>query len=184
MKRSNFILTALLSIPAITFAKFGDFKMNARPKNGIVIRANESRFYGEQKTVKDEIGRCVISSVDTHGDLLIVAPSENTFEFKGGPPLHIHKFQDEVFFVTKGEFLVQLEDQLIKVKTGDSIFISRGTRHTYANPIENNPGSIIAIHQPAGKTEAFFNYLCTTGKMSEEELDPDSPIVGPPIRLE
>lgn len=88
------------------------------------------------------------------------------------------------FFVASGEFIIQLEDELITVNTGDSVFIPRGTRHTYANPIEDNPGCIISIHQPEGKTEAFFNYLCNNGKMPKEDLDPDSPIVGPPINLD
>lgn len=101
MKRNNFILTALLSIPVIACARFGDIKFSKRPKKGIVIGANESRFYGKQKMVKNEIGRCVISSVDTDGDLFIMAPTQNSFTYKGGPPLHIHKLQDEVFLCCK-----------------------------------------------------------------------------------
>ena len=180
MKRRNFLLSSLLTIPAISFAKFSK---KDRPKKAILIRANESRFYGEQKTVKDTIGRCAVSSVDTDGDLLMVVPGDKAFVYKGGPPLHIHKYQDEVFFVCQGDFLIQTGDEVHKVSTGDTVFIPRGTPHTYSNPIENNPGSLISIHQPAGKTEAFFNYLCTYGKMPTTDLDPDSPIVGPPIKI-
>ena len=183
MKRRNFLLTALLSIPAITLAQTKKIIRGKRPQKAILVRADESRFFGEQKTVKDAIGRCVVSSADTEGDLLIVAPGAKTFAFKGGPPLHIHKFQDEVFYVGQGEFLVQVEDRVHTVKTGDTVFIPRGTPHTFANPIENNPGNLVSIHQPAGKTEDFFNYLATYGKMPDKDLDPDSPVVGPPIDL-
>jgi len=183
MKRRNFLFWGFLSIPAISFANVKDYVKRKRPKKAILVRANESRFDGVQTMVKDAIGRCVVSSADTDGELLIVAPGNQTFAFKGGPPLHIHKYQDEVFFVAQGEFLVQVGKDVHVVKTGDTVFIPRGTPHTYANPIENNPGSIISIHQPAGKNEAFFKYLCTYKKMPEKEIDPDSPVVGAPIPL-
>ncbi len=183
MKRRNFVLTTLLSIPAVAFAKFENLKVSQRPKKGILIRANESRFDGKQETVKDAIGRCLVSGADTDGELLIVAPGEKTFAFKGGPPLHIHKNQDEIFFVAHGEFLIQIDKEILTVKTGDTVFIPRGVPHTFANPIENNPGSLISIHQPVGKNEEFFKYLCTHGKMPDYEIDPDSPVVGPPIKL-
>lgn len=183
MKRRNFLLTALLSIPAMTFAQTKKIISRKRPTKGILVRADESRFFGEQKNAKDAIVRCVVSSVDTEGDMIIVASSEKGFAFKGGPPLHIHKLQDEVFYVGQGEFLVQLEDEVYTIKTGDTVFIPRGTRHTYANPIENNPGNLISIHQPAGKTEDGFNYLVTTGKMPDPSMDPNGVIVGPPIDL-
>lgn len=183
MKRRLFLLGGACAVPAVSFAKFEPFTRLTRPQKALLIRANESRFDGEQRTVTDAIGRCVVSSVDTDGDLLIVAPGDKTFAFKGGPPLHVHKFQDEVFFVAHGEFLVQVGEVVHTVKTGDTVFIPRGTPHTYANPIENNPGSLLSIHQPAGKTEAFFKYLCTNKKMPTTELDPGSVVVGPPIAL-
>lgn len=91
MKRRNFVLATLLSIPAVAFAKFEDFKISKRPKKCVLIRANESRFDGQQETVKDAIGRFLVSGADTDGELLIVAPGEKNFAFKGGPLLHIHK---------------------------------------------------------------------------------------------
>lgn len=183
MKRRNFVLSTIFAFPVTAFAKFSSFAKLQRPKKGILIRANESRFDGEQKTVKNVIGRCLVSSADTDGQLLIVAPGEKTFAFKGGPPLHIHKYQDEVFFVASGEFLIQIDKEVHTVKTGDTVFIPKGVPHTFANPIENNPGSLISIHQPAGKNEEFFKYLCTYEKMPDYEIDPDSPVVGEPIKL-
>lgn len=184
MRRRNFVLTTLLSIPAVVAAKFESFRKTERPKKGVLIRANESRFDGKQQTVKNVIGRCLVSAADTDGELLIVAPGEKTFAFKGGPPLHIHKYQDEVFFVASGEFLIQIDKEVVSVKTGDTVFIPRGVPHTFANPMANNPGSLISIHQPAGKNEEFFKYLCTYEKMPDYEIDPDSPVVGAPIKLD
>ena len=184
MKRRNFVLATILAIPATAFSNLSKFVRSKMAKQPFIVRANESRFDGIQKTTPDAIGRCVVSGADTNGELLIIAPTAKTFAFKGGPPLHIHKNQDEIFYVANGEFLIQLDDLVHKVSSGDTVFIPRGTPHTYANPIENNTGSIISIHQPVGKNEEFFKYLCTYGKMPENEIDPDSPIVGPPIKLD
>lgn len=184
MKRRNFVLATVLAFPVTAFSNLGKFVKDSFVKKPFIVRSNESRFDGVQKATPDAIGRCVISGADTQGQLLIVAPTSKTFAFKGGPPLHIHKNQDEIFYVAQGEFLIQLGDLVQKVSTGDTVFIPRGTPHTYANPIENNPGSIISIHQPVGKNEEFFKYLCTYGKMPEVEIDPDSPVVGPPISVD
>lgn len=184
MKRRNFVLSTILAIPVTAFTKLGKLIKSDRTKKAFIVKSDESRFDGIQKVTPNAIGRCVVSGADTNGELLIVAPTAKTFAFKGGPPLHIHKNQDEIFYVAHGDFLIQLGDLVHKVSTGDTVFIPKGTPHTYANPIENNPGSIISIHQPVGKNEEFFKYLCTYGKMPDKEIDPDSPVVGPPIKID
>ena len=183
MKRRHFVLSTLLSLPTLAFARFTGTGSSRRRKQAVVLRADQSRFDGETKTVKDAIGRCLISAADTDGNMLIMAPGPVSFVHKGGPPLHIHKYQDEVFFVAHGEFLVQVGNDVHKVATGDTVFVPRGTPHTYANPTAGNPGSLISIHQPVGKNEEFFKYLCTYGRMPDKEIDPDSPVVGPPIAI-
>ena len=65
MKRRNFLSWGFLSIPAISFANVKNYIKHERPKKAIPIRANESRFDGVQTTVKDAIGRCVVSAADT-----------------------------------------------------------------------------------------------------------------------
>jgi hypothetical protein len=105
MKRRYLLLSALFSLPDAAFATFQRAESRRRLKKPVVLRANQSRFDGETRIVKDAIVRCVISTADTDGDLLVMASGDATFGRKGGPPLHIHKYQDEVFFVVPGEFL-------------------------------------------------------------------------------
>jgi len=121
MKRRNFLSTALLSIPAFSFGKILDFKIFKRPLKGIFIKANE-------------LLRCVVSNKDSDGQLLMGTTMPNSLKYKGGPPLHIHKLQDEVFFVVSGEFLIPLDKEIFMAKAGDAAFIPRGTPHTFANP--------------------------------------------------
>jgi len=159
MKRRNFILTGLLSIPAISFGKILDFKVFNRPLKGIFIKANESRFDGVQKTITNDLLRCVVSNKDSDGQLLMGTTMPNSLKYKGGPPLHIHKLQDEIFFVVSGEFLIQLDKEIFMAKAGDAAFIPRGTPHTFANPHENNPGSLISKWKHISKPSLQENFL-------------------------
>jgi len=80
MKRKNFLLSSLLTIPAASFAGFRNF---IRPKKGIKINAAESRFDGQLKSGDTSAALCKISSVDTDGDLSFFAPGEKAFAAKG-----------------------------------------------------------------------------------------------------
>ena len=188
MKRRNFFLTSLLTIPAVSFA---NFKNKTRAKKGILTRADESRFNGELKTNDTSPQLCKVSSSDTDGDLLMIGPGAKAFNATGGPggpPLHIHLYQDEIFFVTAGEFLVKVGDDEFHLKEGDTVFAPRQVPHTFTH-LTDKPGKLFTIFQPAGKMEDFFIKLnALTGppvpdvfiKLFEEH---DMKIVGPPLTV-
>lgn len=55
MERRKFLLASLLAAPLTTLAKFNFLPkkdLSERPKNGFVVRANESRFFGKKNIVK------------------------------------------------------------------------------------------------------------------------------------
>lgn len=169
MKRKNFITTALLAIPALSFAnRFGAKQKGTsvdRPiKNGFIVRTGESRYGGKTTKPTNAFLHCKISSVDTDGKLFIQTSTPTVFKTKGGPPPHIHKYEDEIIYIVSGEFVVYLNGKNFTVKSGDTVFIPRGTLHMVTNPIENNPGTLITIFQPAPKkVEDFFNYISVHG---------------------
>ena len=185
MKRRNFMVSALLAIPAVSIAGAGFTPGNntVRNKKGFFVPAGESRFNGVQKKVGNDILRCVVSCEDTDTDLLMGTTTANALIEKGGPPLHVHPNQDEILFVVSGEFIIQIGDEIFKAKKGDTAFIPRGTHHTFANPVENNPGMLISIHQPGNKQiEADFKTIASGNFPASWENDPT--IVGPPIKLD
>jgi hypothetical protein len=72
---------------------------------------------------------------------------------------------------------------VFKAKAGDAAFIPRGTHHTFANPVENNPGMLISIHQPGDKQmEADFKTIASGKFPKSWENDPT--IVGPPLKVD
>lgn len=69
-------------------------------------------------------------------------------EITGDAKSHLHKYLEEVYYVTKGEGEILIGDKLIKVQEGDLIPIPKNTYHqlrkTNAKPFE-----IIFITYPA-----------------------------------
>lgn len=186
MERRNFILSALLAVPALSLAKSSFLKRDKpvlRAKKGFLIRADESRFNGEQKKVGNDLLRCVVSCEDSDTGLLLGTTTAKSLIGKGGPPLHIHTHQDEILFVASGEFLIQIGTEVFRAKAGDAAFIPRNTHHTFANPVENNPGMLISIHQPGDKQmETDFKTVASGQFPQSWQNDPT--IVGPPIKID
>lgn len=97
---------------------------------------------------------------DTGGDLCIY----DTFrESKGGPALHRHYFQDEWFYVIRGEFIAQVGDETVSLRSGDSAFAPRKVPHSFAN-IGEGEGQLLVLFQPAGTMEDFFKKMATLGR--------------------
>lgn len=97
MERRKFVLTsavcAAATLPIVALTQQGKQKTAKRSK-GFLVKAKESRF-GEKTIVGTSPNDIKVSTIDTGGDLTIF---EYTGNDKGGPPLHIHLMQDEVFF--------------------------------------------------------------------------------------
>jgi len=75
----------------------------------------------------------------------------------GGPPPHIHHFEDESFYILEGSATFQAGGQTIHVKPGDFIQIPRGTVHSLKNE-GNVQARALVIISPAGPTglQQFF----------------------------
>ena len=49
-------------------------------------------------------------------------------------PLHLHHRDDEAWYILEGALHVRSGDQIIEARAGASVFVPRGTPHTYWNP--------------------------------------------------
>ncbi len=83
-----------------------------------------------------------------------------------GPPQHIHKVEDEAFYVLEGEVNVKRGDETIRAPAGAFIMIPRGTVHTFWNT-GATPAKMLVIFSPPG---GFEGYFIETG---EEDKEPD-----------
>lgn len=159
-----------------------------RTREGFKVSAGEARF-GKHYTMKGVTLNTLdikISSLDTDSDLAVFEQTGLTP--KGGPPLHIHPFQDEWFYVVDGEYLFQVGDERYQLQKGDTIFLPRNVQHAFIQLTE--AGKMIVSYLPAGKMEAFFKVTNEwTAPPTKEEIakvfeEHEMKIVGPPLKAD
>ena len=68
---------------------------------------------------------------DTTGGAMTVI--EGTAAPGEGPPLHVHRDQDETIYVLQGRYRVRLGERDVDAPAGAFVFIPRGTPHTWQN---------------------------------------------------
>ena len=98
-----------------------------------------------------DVYRFLVTGAETGGAYFameaIVAPG-------GGPPPHIHRYEDETFYVLEGECRVLLADEWITAGVGDFINVPRGAVHRFHNHGTETMRMILTF-TPAG-IEKFF----------------------------
>lgn len=182
MQRKKFLLTTAAAMPALIFGQKNFGIADEKKKNSFVVKATESRFKETTKLNGKSPNDIKISSKDTNNNLTVF---EYTGNEKGGPPLHIHLKQDEIFFIVEGEYLFQVGSEKHKLKVGDTIFLPRKVPHTFAQISET--GKMFFMFQPSGKMEDFFRKLGSLTQPPTPQQgakifeDHEMKVVGPPL---
>lgn len=122
---------------------------------GFSVAAGDDRF-GEHIRLGGSGGEpndCKVSAEDTDGAVCV-------FEWTsyGGGPRHLHNGQDEWIYVIAGEYDFLVGDKRFRVGAGESVFLPRKVSHAWAC-VNEKPGKILNVYQPAGKMEQFFREL-------------------------
>ena len=73
----------------------------------------------------------------------------------GGPPPHIHRREDETFYVLEGEITFQVGDKRRVAKSGTFVHMPIGILHAFKNET-NQPAKMLISFAPAGLEEMFF----------------------------
>ncbi len=156
------------------------------PSGAVLVRAGEDRHGRDTQLFGVSPNRVKVSAADTAGRLSV-------FEYdghgRGGPPLHVHQAQDEIFVVLDGAYLFEVGGERYRLTAGDTILAPRGVPHGFCQ-LEDH-GRLLFMYAPAGDLEAFFE--------AHARLDtkPDFPgrapdlfarhgmqVVGPPLGAE
>jgi len=161
MNRRDFLklplaAAALASIAQGTESLAGS---QGRITRGFRVGASQDRNDGSMSIMGGRFD-LKVSGQDTGGDLCIYDTVRST---KGGPPLHRHYFQDEWFYIIRGEFLAKVGDEMLRLSPGDSAFAPRKIPHTFAMTSDGE-GQMLVLFQPAGSMEAFFRKMSRFGK--------------------
>ena len=150
LQRRSF-LQAMATIP------FMNFLPSDEPKDNQVriVPAGADRTGTPHKAARagSHLDFKVITS-DTAGRVFIM---ENRDMKRGGPPRHIHFEQEEWFYFVEGnaEVVMEVGDQKLRLKPGDSMLAPRSVPHVWAY-LGDQPGRMLFAFSPAAKIEDFF----------------------------
>lgn len=107
-----------------------------------------------------------------------------------GPPRHIHRSHDELFYVLEGEFRFLVGERLVSAPPGSFVFVPRGTVHA-AKVVGPEPGKVLVAYVPGGLERSFEEFARLRTEQREdadrgrtvEEINEkyDSEFVGPPL---
>ena len=152
----------------------------AAHNEGFVVSQGEAPRYGGPRGGEDNVADILADSKKTGGVWGIWRYSA---EPKFGPPLHIHRNEDEFFYVLDGEFAFQLGDCVRLAPAGSFVYIPKNTEHTYRNVMES-PGRILGGVTPGG-FEQFFERIPGADPEAVEAFAKQHAMdsVGPPIDL-
>jgi len=150
----------MISLSILPFKNFAEALSFRERRKGFQVKANSDRFSKPITLFEGDTFYTKVSSKDTNGDLYMY---ESTRVKKGGPIMHFHYAQDEVWFITEGTFLIKVGEETYEAKTGDTVFGPRGIPHSFSKTSEG-PAKMIITFQPAGKMEEFF-IAVAEGKM-------------------
>ena len=76
----------------------------------------------------------------------------------GGPPPHIHRNEDETFYIVEGRFAFLLGGEWTEAGVGDFVNVPRGTVHCFHNA-SDAPARMILTFTPANMEHFFMETL-------------------------
>jgi quercetin dioxygenase-like cupin family protein len=191
MNRYRFIKSvsiALASVAVVPLFGYTQTKQAMVTKKGFKVNAGEGRIHGhiKLKGVNENILDIKISGSDSDGGF---AMFEQTSLSPGrGTPLHVHHFQNEVFYVIEGAYYFQVGADKYHLSGGDSIFLPMKIPHAWTQISEK--GKMTVTFQPAGKMEKFFLTMAalenepTKEQMAQIFAENEMQVVGPPLKVE
>lgn len=80
---------------------------------------------------------------------------EAEIPLQGGPGLHLHKGEDEAYYVLEGELEVFDGERTITVSAGSFVYIPRETPHGFKN-VGESPCKMLILVTPARLANIFF----------------------------
>jgi quercetin dioxygenase-like cupin family protein len=122
--------------------------------------------FGEQRVLQ-VLGEAITVKIDSEQTDGRYAVIEDVSPVGGGPPLHVHRHEDEVFYVLEGEVEFQLGDQRIRAKAGSTAFLPRDIPHTFRN-VGRIPSKVLVVIIPA-RFVGFFDEVHALTKPTPEQ---------------
>jgi quercetin dioxygenase-like cupin family protein len=105
----------------------------------------------------------------------------------GGPPLHLHRVQEEAIHVLSGRFKVRVGDETVDLEEGGFAFMPSGVPHAFLN-LTGDPARVVVVYTPGGGHRFYeeFGPLVRNGVPERSEVAAlfekhDMQLLGPPL---
>jgi mannose-6-phosphate isomerase-like protein (cupin superfamily) len=155
MKRRSFLKTVAAVAPSAGLQNFlvtlAHAQASTAPPAVHVVGAGEDRS-GHPHSLGFSSILFKVPTTETAGGLFVM---EHTHLLPGGPPLHLHLYQEEWFYVMEGEVAFQVGEQRVQLHAGESVLAPRLVPHTFSS-VGATPGRLLIAFCPAGKMEQYF----------------------------
>jgi mannose-6-phosphate isomerase-like protein (cupin superfamily) len=115
--------------------------------------------------------RTVLTGAQTGGTFTLV---EIRVLPGGGPPPHLHRREEETFFVLEGQVSFWIDGRVLTAGPGDCVFGPRNIPHRFFNA-SDQPVRLLVLASPSGLEEFFQQF-------AQPLAGPDSP--PPPVTPE
>jgi quercetin dioxygenase-like cupin family protein len=110
---------------------------------------------GEKKRVITDLVTIKATSADT-ADAYTLYEAETPPS--GGFPPHLHRYEDETFYVLESSYSVLLDDRELELRAGAYLYVPRGTIHGYVNT-GSQPARMLVLVTPGGIHEKFLDEI-------------------------
>lgn len=111
-----------------------------------------------------------VAGSDTNGTYAVV---EQQHPDRRGAPEHYHRFATETLIVLEGEYVILVDGELRRLKTGESVTVAPGVPHAFANK-SGGPGRLLIVASPGG----IENYFVAMSELDWEASDLTEQLIG------
>lgn len=148
--RRTFLKTAASVVPAAALQNLFAQTAPAPAAEIHVVGAGQDRLGAPHSMGVSSLAFKVLTA-DTGGNLFVI---EHSHLVPGGPPLHLHLYQDEWFYVIEGRVAFQVGDERVELGPGESVLGPRRVPHAFSSVAPQS--HMLIAFTPAGKMEQFF----------------------------
>ena len=124
--------------------------MNALSQGAKIVLSEQ----GKRQNVLGDNQRVLLTGKDTCGAYALI---EDLNHPGMGIPLHLHRNEDEMFYVVDGQVEFQISGEILKANAGSTVHIRRDTPHAFTI-IGDVPAKMVIMLIPAG-LENYFDEL-------------------------
>src|SRR3954466_13029495 len=131
---------------------------------------------GEGDQLFNPVGGQVTFKVRTPGVTIfesVIAPGD-------GPPLHLHRNEEEALYVLDGTFRFQLGEEIVEAPRGSMMFAPRGVPHCFQH-VGAEPRALLITFSPGGMERFFELTGSDPAKFAEAAAQVGMEVVGPSL---